>query len=35
VKLEGFATFDEAAAAATSIEKNIGGLKCLVTKNKK
>jgi hypothetical protein len=35
VKLEGFATFDEAATAATSIEKNIGGLKCLVTKNKK
>jgi len=35
VKLEGFDTFDEAATAATSIEKNIGGLKCLVTKYKK
>ncbi|MBW2637308.1 MAG: SPOR domain-containing protein [Deltaproteobacteria bacterium] len=35
VKLEGFATFEEAATAATSIEKNIGGLKCLVTKRKK
>jgi cell division protein FtsN len=35
VKLEGFATFDEAATAATSIEKNIGGMKCLVTKGKK
>jgi cell division protein FtsN len=34
VKLEGFATFDEAATAATSIEKNIGGLKCLVIKYK-
>ncbi len=35
VKLEGFDTFDEAATAATSIEKNIDGLKCLVTKCKK
>lgn len=34
VKLEGFTTFDEAATAATSIEKNIDGLKCLVTKGK-
>jgi cell division protein FtsN len=34
VKLEGFATFDEAATAATSIEKKISGLKCLVTKCK-
>jgi cell division protein FtsN len=35
VKLEGFDTFDEATTAATSIEKNIDGLKCLVTKYKK
>ncbi|MEA3470131.1 MAG: SPOR domain-containing protein [Thermodesulfobacteriota bacterium] len=34
VKLEGFATFDEAAKTATFIEKKISGLKCLVTKCK-
>ena len=34
VKLEGFATFDEAATTATFIEKKISGLKCLVTKYK-
>ena len=35
VKLVGFNSFDEAATAATVVEKKIGGLKCLVSKYKK